>query len=80
MIRRLYVDNDKCLINFELVLEELTLLVGLNGVGRSSVMDAIFALRQLLSGAVVYGQSREFGLCGVWHIRARPDCAGTEVL
>lgn len=50
MIRRIYVDNYKCLVNFELRLEELTLLVGANGAGKSAVLDVVFALRELLSG------------------------------
>ena len=50
MFKRLYVDNYKCLVNFELPLEELTLLLGPNGVGKTSVLDVIFALRQLLAG------------------------------
>ncbi|WP_437225983.1 AAA family ATPase [Planctomicrobium sp. SH661] len=52
MIRRLYIDNFKSLVNFELPLQELTLLLGPNGVGKTSVLDVIFALRQLLSGSV----------------------------
>lgn len=51
MIRRIYIDNYKCLVNFELSFDELTLLIGPNGVGKSAVLDVIFALRQLLSGA-----------------------------
>lgn len=50
MITRLYVDNYKCLVNFELRLQELTLLLGPNGVGKTSVLDVMFALRRLLSG------------------------------
>jgi len=50
MFKRLYVDNFKCLVNFELPLEELTLLLGPNGVGKTSVLDVMFALRQLLKG------------------------------
>lgn len=50
MIKRLYVDNFKCLVNFELSLQELSLLLGPNGVGKTSVMDVVFALRRLLSG------------------------------
>ncbi len=41
MITRLYVDNYKCLVNFELRLDELTLLLGPNGVGKTSVLEAI---------------------------------------
>lgn len=51
MINRLYVDNYKCLVNFDLKLDELSLLLGPNGVGKSSVLDVIFALRQLLGGS-----------------------------
>lgn len=50
MIQRLYVDNYKCLVNFEVQLNELTLLLGPNGSGKSSVLDVVYALRQLLSG------------------------------
>ena len=50
MIKRVYIDNYKCLVNFELQLQELTLLVGPNGVGKTSVLDVMYALRQLLSG------------------------------
>ncbi len=51
MITRLYIDNYKCLVNFELRPRELTLLLGPNGVGKTSVLDVMFALRQLLAGA-----------------------------
>jgi len=50
MLKRLYVDNYRCLVNFQLDFQELTLLVGPNGSGKSSVLDVLFALRQLLSG------------------------------
>jgi predicted ATPase len=50
MIKRLYIDNYKCLVNFDLSLQELTLLLGPNGVGKTSFLNVIFALRRLLSG------------------------------
>lgn len=50
MIKRLYVDNYRCLVNFELQLQELTLLLGPNGVGKTSVLDVMYAIRNLLSG------------------------------
>jgi predicted ATPase len=37
-------------VNFHLEFQELTLLVGANGSGKSSVLEVLFALRQLLSG------------------------------
>ena len=50
MLKRLYVDNYRCFVNFQLEFQELTLLVGPNGSGKSSVLDLLSALRQLLSG------------------------------
>ncbi len=50
MLKRLYVDNYRCLVNFELSLSELSLLLGPNGAGKTSVLDVVFALRQLLGG------------------------------
>ncbi len=50
MFTRLYVDNYKCLVNFDLPLQELTLLLGPNGVGKTSILDVVYALRQLLRG------------------------------
>ena len=50
MIQRLYVNNYKCLVNFELHLQELSLLLGQSGVGKTSVLDIVFSLRRLLSG------------------------------
>lgn len=50
MLERLEVDNYKCLVGFEIDLDELTLLLGVNGTGKSSVLDVVLAIRQLLSG------------------------------
>ena len=48
MLQRLYADNYKCLVNFELPFQDVTLLLGPNGVGKSSVLDVMFGLRQIL--------------------------------
>jgi predicted ATPase len=50
MIKRLYIDNYKSLVNFDLQFNDLTLLLGPNGVGKTSILDVMFALRRLLSG------------------------------
>lgn len=50
MFRRIYIDNYKCLVNFELPLKELTLLMGVNGVGKTSVLEVVHSLQQLLRG------------------------------
>ena len=50
MFKRIYIDNYKCLVNFELRLHELTLLVGRNGSGKTAVLDVVYALCRLLEG------------------------------
>ncbi|MBM4060661.1 MAG: hypothetical protein FJ265_06145 [Planctomycetes bacterium] len=50
MLKRLFVDNYKCLVNFEVEFQESSLLLGANGSGKSSILDIVFALRLLLSG------------------------------
>lgn len=51
MIRRIYVDNYKCLVNFEICFDELTLLLGTNGTGKSAILDVLFGLRHLLDNS-----------------------------
>jgi predicted ATPase len=62
MIKRLYIDNYKSLVNFELPLQDLTLLLGPNGVGKTSVLDVMFALRQLLAGAAKVSDKAVFAV------------------
>ncbi len=50
MFKRLYIDNYRCLVNFDLPLKEMTLLLGRNGTGKTSILDVMYALRELLSG------------------------------
>lgn len=50
MFKRIYIDNYKCLVNFDLRLQDLTLLVGQNGTGKTAVLDVVYALRKLLEG------------------------------
>jgi ATPase subunit of ABC transporter with duplicated ATPase domains len=50
MITRLYADNFRCLVNFELKFDRLNLLMGLNGSGKSSVFDVLRRLQYFISG------------------------------
>ncbi len=50
MFKRIYIDNYKCLVNFDLRLQHLTLLLGQNGTGKTAVFDVVHALRKLLEG------------------------------
>ncbi len=52
MFKRIYIDNYKSFVNFDLRFQELTLLVGQNGTGKTAVLDVMYALRRLLEGTV----------------------------
>lgn len=52
MIRRLYIDNYKALVNCDIVLERLSLLCGENGAGKSSVFEVLQGVADLVTEAV----------------------------
>ena len=49
VLERIYIHNYKCLVGFELSLQETVLLLGRNGAGKTAVLDAMFGLRELLA-------------------------------
>ncbi|MCX7111804.1 MAG: AAA family ATPase [Proteobacteria bacterium] len=48
MLQRLYVNNFRCLVNFELKLDRLNLLLGVNGCGKSSAFDVLRKLQDFV--------------------------------
>jgi predicted ATPase len=48
MLTRLHIDNFKCFVGFEYKPGQRQLILGGNGSGKSSLMDALFLLRQFL--------------------------------
>lgn len=50
MIKRLYVNNFRALVNFELQLDSLGLLMGPNGSGKSSAFEALRLVRDFVTG------------------------------
>jgi predicted ATPase len=57
MITRLYVNNYRCLVNFNAEFDSFAVLCGPNGAGKSSVFDALRLLRNLGTGDAVLGGS-----------------------
>lgn len=52
MIGKIKIDNFKSLVNFEIRLAKFTCLVGLNGAGKSTVLQVLDFLSQLMIGEV----------------------------
>ena len=48
MLKRLYADNFRSLENFEVRFDESNVLLGLNGTGKTSVLDALRKIRDLI--------------------------------
>ncbi len=82
MIKRLYIDNYKGLVNFELHLQDLTLLLGPNGVGKTSVLDVMFAVRQLLAGVAKISDKSTFATPTLtrWQTRDTQVCELDAIL
>lgn len=50
MLTRVYIDNFRCFVNFNYKLERKQLLLGANGTGKSSLLDAVRYLKQFVKG------------------------------
>lgn len=50
MLKRIYVDNFRCLVNFELKFGRVNLLLGGNGTGKTTVIEVLYRLQQFLAG------------------------------
>lgn len=55
MLRRIYVDNFRSLVNFEFKPERVTLLVGKNGTGKSTFFDALKTIDRIVVGTSIQG-------------------------
>jgi predicted ATPase len=50
MLTRIYIDNFRCFVNFEYKPETKQLLLGANGSGKSSLLDAVRDLKKFVKG------------------------------
>src|ERR1700674_2973609 len=50
MLKRVYIDNYRAFVNFELLLGQQQLILGLNGSGKSTLLEALGAIKKLVTG------------------------------
>ncbi|MFN9060918.1 MAG: AAA family ATPase, partial [Pseudanabaena sp.] len=50
MLNRIYIDNFRSLVNFELSFDSINLFLGANGSGKSTVFDALNKVKNLILG------------------------------
>lgn len=50
MLTRIYIDNFRCFVNFEYKPERKQLLLGANGSGKSSLLEAVRLLKEFVKG------------------------------
>ncbi len=50
MIKKLYIDNYKCLVNFELQFSNMNLIFGTNGSGKSTLFSTLRDIRDFVTG------------------------------
>lgn len=48
MFKRIYIDNFRCLVNFELSVDSINLFLGSNGTGKSTVFDILRKIQSFL--------------------------------
>ena len=53
MLKRIYIDNFRCLVDFDLSLDEINLFLGPNGSGKSTVFDVLRKIQAFISGGTL---------------------------
>lgn len=50
MLKKIYIDNFRCLVNFELSVDSIQLFLGSNGSGKSTVFEVLRKIQSFISG------------------------------
>ena len=69
MLKELYIDNYKSLVNFKYEPTSLQLLVGDNGSGKTSVFDVLENLRDIVIDGLAVSQAFPTNTLTVWDQR-----------
>jgi predicted ATPase len=48
MLKKIYIHNFRCFVNFEMELEDINLLLGKNGSGKTTLLEVLLKLQQLI--------------------------------
>ncbi len=59
MLKRIYADNYKSLVNFDISLDNINLFLGVNGSGKSAVFEILRKIKDLAAGE---GKASDFFL------------------
>ncbi|AUT00566.1 ATPase [Nostoc sp. CENA543] len=66
MLKRIYIDNFRCLVNFEINFDSINLLLGGNGSGKSTVFEALRRLQLFIVGGYQIEGLFNFFECTRW--------------
>lgn len=66
MLRCIYIDNYRCFHEFEILPESISLIVGANGTGKSSIFDVLHKIQQLVGGHASAAQLFDRSSCTRW--------------
>jgi len=74
MIRELYINNFKSLLNFRVELSKFVCIIGMNGTGKSTLLQAIDFITQIFKGDLkTWLQAREWQSQDLLSDRASPS-------
>ncbi|MEM7760078.1 MAG: AAA family ATPase [Cyanobacteria bacterium P01_A01_bin.40] len=48
MLKRIYVNNFRCLVNFDLTFDNINLILGYNGSGKSALFEVIRKIQEFI--------------------------------
>ena len=69
MIERVYIDNYKCFVNFELQPQAVQLILGGNGSGKTTLFDVLESVRDFLTEGNTTSQSFPASTLTAWDKR-----------
>ncbi|MDY6803887.1 MAG: AAA family ATPase [Cyanobacteriota bacterium] len=66
MLKRIYIDNFRCFVNFELAVDSINLLLGDNGAGKSTVFDVLRKIQAFVRGDAKVNDIFDSANCTRW--------------